>query len=163
VLLRRLPPRRFARFSGRSIRRGGLSPESGAALVLGTMLCVFGLMVYVGRGVQPRITAGADVLHVEALSFETNVAYADVDSIELRPMLQGLGRRLGGMQSGNSYVGQFEVVPFGPTMLFVDARRKPLIYFYTRKGVVVVTVQDSLAASALARDVRSRMARKRQR
>ena len=122
------------------------------------MLLIFGFMIVEGRGLNPTISVGADTLHFAASSYKTSIAFSQFDSVVLRPQLHGVKRRLGGMQVGNTYVGQFEVVPFGRTMLFVNAIRKPYIYFYTRKGVVVATSKDSVSAETLARTVRQRIA-----
>lgn len=92
----------------------------------------------------------ADSLTVRAWTYRRSIAYPDIDSVVLRHGLSGLGRRLNGVQTGNTYLGWFEMAPFGKVSLFVDAQREPLVQVHAKDGVVVLSAPDSASAVALA-------------
>lgn len=138
------------RSSRRGQRQGVVVPQAGGVLALVIILITLAAVVLVGRGVQPTIVETADSLTVRAWTYRRSIAYADIDSVVLRHGLSGLGRRLNGVQTGNTYLGWFEMAPFGKVSLFVDAQREPLVQVHAKDGVVVLSAPDSASAVALA-------------
>lgn len=131
-------------------RRGVVIPQLGGVFTLVTILIVIVALVFVGRGVQPTIVETGDSLTVRAWTYGRSIAYADIDSVVLRHGLSGLGRRLNGVQVGNTYLGWFDLAPFGRASLFVDAQREPLVQVHAKDGVVVLSAPDSASAVAMA-------------
>ncbi|MCU0635298.1 MAG: hypothetical protein MUE41_10545 [Gemmatimonadaceae bacterium] len=138
------------------VRRGGTDAMLAGLLPLLVVL-VMGFVLLSGRSVTPSIVETADSLSVSSWGYARTLAYAAIDSVTLRRNLDGLGKRRDGMQSGNAYVGWFDLAPYGRTQLFVDAAKRPFVVVHPREGAtVVLSAADSAAATALAMRLRER-------
>lgn len=136
------------------MRRRGATSLPVAGVVLLVILATIAWVAFAGRGVSPTITESADTLSVRAAGYHLDLAYARIDSVTLRHGLDGLERRLNALQSGNRYVGTFAMRPYGEAMLFVDARREPLVVIHAADGVTIISAADSAGAVALAGRIR---------
>ncbi|MCO4099191.1 MAG: hypothetical protein HEQ38_07255 [Gemmatimonas sp.] len=130
--------------------RVGRADQQVAGFLLLTIVGVMAFMAIVGRGTKPTIAEEAERLSVSARGYHQQIPYASIDSVALRHGLNGLHGRRNGLQSGNTYVGRFEMEPYGEAMLFVDALREPLVVIYAKEGVTLISAEDSVGAERLA-------------
>ena len=128
----------------------GRTDSQVAGLVLLVIFGVLGFVAFVGRGERPKISEDAGGLTASALGYRQFVPYSSIDSVTLRHGLDGISKRRNGLQSGNTYAGRFLMEPYGEAMLFVDARRGPLVVVHTKEGAILLSVEDSVGAEGLA-------------
>jgi hypothetical protein len=103
-----------------------------------------------GFDLTPDVVETDTALRVSARGWRHEVRSASIDSITSRRNLDGLQRRLAGEQSGNVYLGRFQMRPYDEAMFFADASKKPFVLIHARESVMMLSSADSATAVSLA-------------
>ncbi len=115
------------------------------------LLATFGFLWFVvsNEGKPATIVLTDARVSITAHGYGTDIAFPELEEVQLVRRLAGVGRKRNAFQSGSVYHGTFDMKPYGTALLFVDAMTPPFVLLRTARGVVLINTPDSLRTLAL--------------